>query len=246
MRKTGRPPAAGVGAREATYLDDPIPGHHPDLPAGLETAFVRLYERALPLLATRSNDLHARVACQIVLAILQGDGGDPRVAVPAILLHDLGWHEIPETDQRRAYGPNSTDAELNRRHELAGARLARQVLEEEAYHPELVDEICRIIEGHDSRPEALTIEEAAVKDADKIYRITRVGFPMSLRYIGDLSPQELHDFIAVRAPRWFLTRTGAELAQRALAERREEYGLEPAPDVPPPPGFGIGDKQSYS
>jgi hypothetical protein len=190
--------------------------------------------------------VHARVSCQYVLAILEEEGGDPRIAVPAVLLHDLGWHVIPEEEQRRAFGPNSTDAELNRRHELAGARLAREVLVLEGYEPALVEEICRIIEGHDSEPRARTLEEAAVKDADKIYRVSRIGFPYQMRFLPDVSPQEFHDFLAVRVPVWFLTRAGNALVSRELARLREDYGLAPPPEGPPPPGYGIGDKEVYS
>ena len=178
--------------------------------------------------------------------MLSAEGGNARVAVPAILLHDLGWSEIPDEEQRNAYGPNSSDADLNRQHEVAGARLAREILEEATYPAELIDEICRIILTHDSNPEALTPEEAIVKDADKVWRISLAGFPLTLDLLDDMTPQELHDFIAVRTPRWFLTRTGREFAETELAARRLEYGLCPAPNIPPPAGYGIGDAGEYS
>jgi HD superfamily phosphodiesterase len=216
------------------------------LPDGLAPEHLALYERALPLLDTRQNDLHARIACQFSLAILEAEGGDPRVAVPAMILHDLGWHEIPEEEQRRAYGPNSSDAELNRLHEQAGARLARVLLEEKGFEAGLIDEICRIIDRHDSRPTAATLEEAAVKDSDKVWRVSKLGFPATVALLGDMSSQQVHDFIAVRASRWFLTTTGLALARRELAARRQEYRLAPPPDVPPPPGYGIGDIEDYS
>ncbi|GAB4256388.1 MAG: hypothetical protein Kow00122_14530 [Thermoleophilia bacterium] len=225
---------------------NPAPGTHSDLPPGLDPVFVRIHQASLSLLDTRANDIHARISCQYVVAMLPREGGDPRVAVPAVLLHDLGWHEIPEEEQRRAYGPGSSDAELNRLHERAGARLAREILEGLAYPPALTAEICRIIATHDSRPEAATVEEALVKDADKVWRVSRLGFPVTLRMLGNLSPQELHDFISVRVPRWFLTASGRALVEHELAARRREYGLDPAPDIPPPPGYGIGDVEEYA
>jgi len=197
------------------------------------------------MLDTRFNDLHARIGCQFVVEFLECEGGDPRVAIPAILLHDLGWSVIPEEQQRRAYGPKSSDPELSRLHEKEGARLARGVLEAVVYEAGLIGEICRIIEGHDSRPSAESLEEAIVKDADKIWRVSQVGFPVNLTMMRDLTPQYFHDFIAVRVPRWFLTASGTRMVRRLLADRRAEYGLDPAPDIPPPPGFGIGDKDEY-
>lgn len=223
----------------------PAPGSYRDLPSGLGAVYVRIYEAALPMLGTRYNDLHARIGCQFALEFLEREDGAPRVAIPAILLHDLGWSAIPEEEQRRAYGPNSSDAELNRLHEREGARLARGVLEALEYDAGLIDQICRIIDGHDSRPTAESIEEAIVKDADKIWRVSQEGFPVNLLMLADLTPQQLHDFIAVRVPRWFLTAAGREMAPQELADRRVEYGLDAAPDIAPPAGFGIGDVDEY-
>lgn len=221
------------------------PGTYRDLPAGLDPLYLRIYDVALPMLGTRLNDLHARIGCQFTVEFLDREGGDPRIAIPAILLHDLGWNEIPEEEQRRAYGPNSSDAHLNRLHEQEGARLAREVLESIRYDATLIEEICRIIDGHDSRPTAASIEEAIVKDSDKVWRVSREGFPANLSMLGDLVPQQLHDFIAVRVPIWFLTTAGREMALQQLADRRAQYGLDPPPDVPPPAGYGIGDVDEY-
>lgn len=223
----------------------PAPGSYRDLPSGLDAVYVGIYAAALPMLDTRYNDLHARIGCQFAVEFLDREGGDPRVAIPAILLHDLGWSAIPEEEQRRAYGPNSSDAELNRLHEREGARLARGVLEAVGYEAGLIDEICRIIDGHDSRPVAESIEEAIVKDADKIWRVSQEGFPVNLQMLADLTPQHLHDFIAVRVPKWFLTAAGRQMAPEQLADRRAEYGLDAAPDIAPPAGFGIGDVEKY-
>lgn len=221
------------------------PGTYRDLPAGLDPLYLRIYDVALPMLGTRLNDLHARIGCQFTVEFLDREGGDPRIAIPAILLHDLGWNEIPEEEQRRAYGPNSSDAHLNRLHEQEGARLAREVLESIRYDATLIEEICRIIDGHDSRPTAASIEEAIVKDSDKVWRVSREGFPANLSMLGDLVPQQLHDFIAVRVPIWFLTTAGREMALQQLADRRAQYGLDPPPDIPPPAGYGIGDVDEY-
>lgn len=235
------------GPSETTArIERPAPGTYDRLPPGLDPLFERMFELATPLLGTRSNDSHARISCQYVVQMLELEGGDARVAVPAILLHDLGWSEIPEEDQRAAYGPNSSDADLNRVHEVEGARLATAILEDVAYPPALVEEIRRIILTHDSSPEARTLEEAIVKDADKVWRVSRIGFPLTLDILGNMTPQDLHDFIAVRAPRWFLTRTGRELAEAEFAARRLEYALAPAPNIPPPAGFGIGDLEEYA
>lgn len=223
----------------------PVPGSYRGMPAGLEQIYVRIYETAGPMLQTRFNDLHAEIGAQIVVELLRRDGGDPRIVVPAIILHDLGWNEIPVELQRSAFGPGSTNAELNRQHELAGVRLAHQVLESLDYPADLTAEILRIIDGHDSRPQPETLEEAIVKDADKMWRVTKLGFPVNLEMLETLTPQEFYTFIAVRASAWFGAPSALQMAREYLEARRVEYGLDPAPDIAPPPGFGIGDADVY-
>lgn len=216
-------------------------GTYPDLPGGLPEEYVRIYEAAEPLLRTRLNDLHAKIGAQIVVELLRRDGGDPRIAVPAILLHDLGWSEVPEELRRSAFGPGSNNADINRQHELAGVRLAGRLLEGVGYPQDLTAEILRIIDGHDSRHRSETLEEVIVKDADKMWRVTKLGFPATLQILETLSPQELHDFVAVRAPSWFLAPSALEMVRAQLEARRVEYALDPAPGIPPPADFGVGD-----
>ncbi|MBU2602516.1 MAG: HD domain-containing protein [Actinobacteria bacterium] len=235
-----------VGSRSVAARSRPAPGTYDRLPPGLDPVFVGILDVALPFLQTRSNDSHARISTQFVVEFLEAEGGAPELALPAMILHDVGWHVIPEDEQRRAFGPGSSDAKLNRLHETSGVAIARDLLLSIDYPGALIDEICRIIDGHDSRPEPTSLEETIVKDADKIWRVSRLGFPLSLEMLVDLSPQELHDFIAVRVPVWFFTATARQMAAAELAERRKEYGLDPAPDIPPPAGFGIGDAAEYA
>src|SRR3546814_5085217 len=60
-------------------------------------------------------------------------------------------------------------------HEIAGARIAREILTDLDHPGEEIDEIAAIIDGHDSRAEAISIDDACVKDADKLWRITPHG-----------------------------------------------------------------------
>lgn len=219
----------------------PAPGTYDDLPAGLSPAEVALFERAEPYLLTRHNDTHIRTSLQFALELLEQEGGDRATVIPAVLLHDVGWHDVPEDLRLLAYGPNSSDPELNRHHEVTGAARAREILESLDYPPALVQEIVRIIETHDSAREARTLEEAVVKDADKFWRVCRLGFRINLADFQTITAQDLHDFVAVRAERWWLTSAGLRMARIELAARRREHGLDPAPAGPAPAGDGIGD-----
>jgi HD superfamily phosphodiesterase len=147
--------------------------------------------------------------------------GDEKVVVPAILLHDVGWKAVPEHLQLTAFGPNRSNPEAARLHEVEGAKTARKILEELHYPPEKVDEICRIILGHDSRKRAISRSDRIVKDADKLFRYSRKGMAIDVNrfrtHRGDyLSYLERH------IEKWFILSVSRQLAAMELAQRRRE------------------------
>ncbi|MBI5443733.1 MAG: HD domain-containing protein [Deltaproteobacteria bacterium] len=182
--------------------------------------YAELFERALPYLQTRENEVHTRISYGYAERLLR-HGGRRDVVLPAILLHDVGWSRVPEDLQLFAFGPNPTRPELRDVHEEEGARLAEGILRELGYAPESVAEIVRIIAGHDSKPTCDSLEEGIVKDADKLFRFSRRGF----RIIRDWYPLEergLLERLEDRIPDWFLTAPGATLAREEAAARRKE------------------------
>lgn len=184
-----------------------------------------MHEAAWPWLMCRVNDLHARVSCQFVVELLELEGGMAEVAVPAILLHDIGWHVVRPERVEGAFGPRSTDPASNRLHEVQGARMACDVLDSLRYPSRLTQEICRIIDRHDSGVGAVNLEEAIVKDADKLWRVCRCGFPLALEHLHPSTSQEVHDWLASSIGEWMLTKTGLDLAAANLEARRRGYGL---------------------
>ena len=92
--------------------------------------------------------------------------------LPAILLHDVGWKMFPPERLAHAVGPNARYPELQRQHEIEGARIARAELKRLALRRIDIDRVIAIIDGHDTRKDALSLEDALMKDADKLWRFT--------------------------------------------------------------------------
>ena len=97
--------------------------------------------------------------------ILKEENGNEKVVIPAVLLHDVGWKVIPEDLHLTAFGPNMSNPELRRVHEVEGAKIARTILEELHYPPGDVKEICQIIRGHDIRKRSISFNDRIVDDA---------------------------------------------------------------------------------
>jgi hypothetical protein len=177
---------------------------------------------ASPYLNTRQNDIHTRLSTSFALALLEREGGEEGIVIPAILLHDVGWKRVPEELQQEAFGPRATLPGLNRVHELEGVRMALDLLRSVRYPDPKIEEILSIIEGHDSRKEALSLNDRIVKDADKLWRFTEEGFRIDLARFQE-TPENTLARLRIGLRTWFHTPAAREMAARELDERSSPY-----------------------
>jgi hypothetical protein len=161
------------------------------IPPTLTGAFVmtpelgRVWERAAVLLRVRDNDSHTLYAFGLATALLDlYPNADAAVVLPAILLHDIGWSQVDPSEVLSAIAPGAGRPDLVLVHEREGARLAADILATTEYDPGRIDRIVEIIDGHDSRTNALSIEDAIVKDADKTWRLTPHGIDTVMDWFG--------------------------------------------------------------
>jgi len=186
-----------------------------------DPVYAAIYERARPHLQTRHNEAHTEVSYGFALRLLAEEEGDPAVVIPAILLHDVGWSRVPEDRQLAAFGPNVKEPELTRVHEREGAAMAAGILREVGYPEAESRQIVEIVAGHDTRLEALGPSDAAVKDADKLFRLSRVGFPIDCARFGLRRASHLA-WLEERIDLWFFTEAGRRLARDEIAARALE------------------------
>jgi HD superfamily phosphodiesterase len=187
----------------------------------------RIYAAAEPYWQTRDNDVHvpgAYALCKELLASYPE--ADEEVVLPAILLHDVGYWEVPEDEQLKglAGAPVGWDPDVTRRHEIAGARIAGELLRALDYDEEKTRRIQDIIDGHDSRVEALSLEDAIVKDADKLWRFTEDGIRISSAWMSR-SYEEFTAYVEAKIDSWMLTDAGKLLAGETLARSRRSLGV---------------------
>jgi len=64
---------------------------------------IAIWEKALPFLDVRSNDVHTLYSYVMVQELLKCyPTGNAEVVLPAMLLHDTGWKKIPKDKSRIA------------------------------------------------------------------------------------------------------------------------------------------------
>lgn len=188
----------------------------------MERIYRELYEQAKPYLDTRYNDIHTTIAFRYASELLGlYPEADKTVVLTAVLLHDVGWKMIPEDQQLKAFGPKMKDPDLRRVHEIEGVRIAGEILNSSDYEVSRKEEILAIIDGHDSRSHALSLNDRLMKDADKLWRFTQTSieiyhqrFAMGLREYTDWLNDQIED--------WFFTPEAERIARETLKEVRGE------------------------
>ncbi len=186
----------------------------------METIYDRIYDMAKPYLDTRRNDVHISISYIFAQQLLKYyPDADEDIVLPAVILHDVGWKAVPEEKQSGAFGPNVKDTETRRLHEIEGAKIAGEILHSVNYDELRIAEITAIIDGHDSRKETLSLNDALVKDADKYWRFTPIGVEIDHARFG-IDRNIYITYLDGIIEQWFLTPAAGDMAHKALDETR--------------------------
>ncbi len=108
---------------------------------------------------------HAREVLRVTEQLLAEVPGNPAVAIPAAILHDVGIKIAEEK-----YG--SAAGHLQ---EKEGPPVARAILAGQGFSPAAIEEICAIIAHHHSPGHILSESFKAVYDADCIVNLAEVA-----------------------------------------------------------------------
>ena len=180
---------------------------------------------ARPYMHARKNDVHIPLSYWYAERLLERHPeADADVVLLAIMFHDTGWAVIDE-DRIYREGFATGDQEVNLSsdvrilHEKEGARLAAEALGGLGEDPALVEEVVAIIDGHDSRREALSRNDELVKDADKLWRYSVTGLSVSCDWFS-MTPGQYATRLERQVREALFTDAAREIGARDLAQSR--------------------------
>jgi len=130
---------------------------------------------------TRGNDIHLPMSLAYAerLCVAHQEPVRLRVRV-AIQLHDTGWGRVDESRIiSEGFSGDWRKAAIRFEHERQGCIIAREVLPPLGYDEEFVEAVCAIIDGHDTRQDAYSLEDALVRDADRLWRFDHAGIALA-------------------------------------------------------------------
>jgi hypothetical protein len=182
--------------------------------------------KAEPYLDTRQNDVHVSGSYDFARRLLAFyPNADEEIVLPAIILHDVGWKMVSEEKQLGAFGPKVKDKKTQRIHETEGVKIAEEILTLLNYDKEKILEILSIIDGHDTRLEALSLNDQLVKDADKLWRFTPAGVDIGHTQFG--IPRDSYiKWLDTVIDDWLFTPEAKEMAHAALNEAKCNSNLK--------------------
>ena len=189
----------------------------------MDDRYARAWAAARPYMRARKNDVHVPLSFWYAERLLERHPeADADVVLLAIMFHDAGWAVIDEERIFRegfATGDQEVDLSSDVRilHEREGARLATEALRD--LWPYAVEEVAAIIDGHDSRPHALSRNDELVKDADKLWRYSVTGLSVSCDWFG-MTPGQYAARLERQVREALFTDAAREIGARDLASSR--------------------------
>lgn len=186
------------------------------------TGFDELWKAIEPETRTRGNDVHLPVSAAYAERLCDAyPQADRELVLATIILHDTGWAHVDESRIiSEGFGGDWRRAGIRYEHEREGCLVARRVLPDLGYSAEFIDRVCDIIDGHDTRPVAYSLEDALVRDADRLWRFDRAGIALSSSWFGmDMATytDRLRDEIIPE----LITDAGVQMATADLARHRD-------------------------
>jgi HD superfamily phosphodiesterase len=188
----------------------------------MKELFERLRDLAGPYQDKRDDVGHAAITLAYAEKLVELEQGDEDIVIPAIILHDIGWSQVPTRGSLfDAHLTRPQEHDLRVAHQQESVRLAAGILREAGYPPQLHEEILTIISEHDTRQGFISKNEGLVRDADKLWRFSETGFATDVRRFGR-SRREHADRLAaeLRSPDYLYSSSAARLAKQELAMRK--------------------------
>jgi len=174
----------------------------------------------------RPGDLdHTRAVVANGRILLAKEGGNPRVVIPALILHDVGWGRVDFSDFINAPAEAKRDVESVHMHMRYGAQIASDILSNIRWDDEAIRKITSIIAVHDIPEKVLALDDldaTLVFEADWLDKYV----PERQNRYFDVVPnrtelKEIKEYFKANRSRWFRTRTSRELLDQIISRRKK-------------------------
>lgn len=183
------------------------------LTPALDENLLPLWAAVVPETRARGNDIHLPISLAYARRLCDAYPEANRdLVLVATLLHDTGWAHVDESKIiSEGFRGDWRKAAIRFEHERLGCGVARRVLPPLGYNAEFIEAVCAIIDGHDTRPMAHSLEDALMRDADRLWRFDRAGIALASGWFSQ-NPADYTD------------RLGTEIIPELITEAAVQIG----------------------
>lgn len=193
----------------------------------MKNIYKKIWKLALPFQDFRNDKGHAKITLNFALKLLNMEKGREEIVIPAIILHDIGWSQLSKKERFLIFAKKPTKRAKEKvriKHQKEGVILARNILKKVNYDKNLTNEILKIISQHDTGKRFISKEDGIVKDADKLWRFSKIGFNADLKRFKITPTQNLkrrNSLIDQKG--FFFSKSAKEIAREELKKRSKNY-----------------------
>lgn len=193
----------------------------------MKEEFKNIWELALPYQDKRDDDGHARIVTEYAIKICEIENADDAIVVPAAILHDIGWSQLSKKDRLVIFDPDKTlemEFAVRIKHQDESVKLAEKILNKVNYSPNFLKLILEIISQHDTRNGFFSNEDGAMRDADKLWQYSRIGFEADIKrnkFTFDFLYNKMMKKIDEK--NFFFFESSKDIARKELKNRKEEF-----------------------
>jgi hypothetical protein len=195
----------------------------------MKEVFNKIWELALPYQDKRDDPGHAEVALRYATELVTLEKGNEDVVIPAIILHDVGYSQLPKERRLSVFNAGARDEDRRSvvfEHQIESIKLAAKILRKVNYPEDLTDEILEIISQHDTREGFISKNEGLVRDADKLWRTSKEGFGAAEARAKAAESERFKRFEeGIKRPNYFCSETAKQIALADLKTRMQEVGI---------------------
>ncbi|MFH1240469.1 MAG: HD domain-containing protein [Candidatus Diapherotrites archaeon] len=185
----------------------------------MEKKYKPIWNLTLPFLRKgKMKDfvVHTEGVVRAMELLLEKNPADKNILIPAAILHDVGWSEVPKKLQK-SKAKKDREKALHAHLKLAPP-IIEEVLAKVRYDPQKINKIIEIVNAHKFE-NPTEIEKQLLIDADTMSDSFKEQFYSDVKEYKT-TPEKLYQF---RKQNRFYTKTAKKLFKTEIEKRKKEF-----------------------
>lgn len=192
----------------------------------MKNKFEKIWDLAFPYQDKRDDKGHAEVVTNYALKLCKLENVDENIVIPAAILHDVGWSRLSKEQRFLIFNKRISKEErlkVRYKHQDEGVIIARRILQKLNYDPQYTEKILDTISEHDTRVGFKSGEEGVMRDADKLWRYSKIGFWDDIKR-SEITPKDLYlkRKAEINELNYFCYESSKKIAFKELEDRKRE------------------------